>query len=85
MTTTMSVNEWRDAVRARFTHVRNGRFEVAPHSVFCPIPHVNAVDRHGAKLGQWFEGGSFWIGDLDPDKCDSVGRSAEYSRVEDLT
>jgi len=80
MTTTMNVNEWRDAVRVRFSHVRGGRFEITPHLLY-----VTATDQRGAKLGQWFEGGSFWIGDIDPDKCDTVGRSAEYSRVEDLT
>jgi len=80
----MNVNEWRDAVTMLFPHaVFNLSEAMDPRNRF-GISHASAFE-HGDPVGQWFEGGSWWVGNQDPTKADTVGRSPAYALLNDWT
>ena len=77
----LNVNEWADVCRAYFTDVA---FRFSRGDADCGVAHVTALCQ-GARVAQWFEAGSYWIGDHDPSKPDTVGHSAPYSVLVDFT
>jgi hypothetical protein len=77
----LNVNEWADLCRSYFADVE---FRTSNGDADCGIAHVTALAQ-GARVAQWFEAGSYWIGDHDPEKPDTVGQSAPHSIVGDLS
>jgi len=77
----LNVNEWADRCRSYFIDVE---FRTSNGDADYGIAHVTALAQ-GARVAQWFEAGSYWVGDHDPAKPDIVGYSAPYSVVGDLS